>query len=119
MILAIAFETLHFKQFAKYTNSNDNILVDESKILESFEEFPDLSLEFKILLEKYEVYKKETEEGNHGLTAQLWMIYIKMVNLYNLFSQSVQTSNFEHHLHFLKLINDLFFVFNNSNSKIH
>lgn len=93
-----------------------------SRLLESINSSPetynDLTSEPDSLskfLDSYETYCERTLNGDHGATAQYWMIYIQFIQLYHTFIRAVRTG--DHHLYIFTLpsIIRIFFAFNHQN----
>ena len=60
------------------------------------------SLDYTKLKEQYEQYTEKIRLGEHDSTAQFWMIYIDLIELYLLFSRACHTNDvplFVHCLH--------------------
>lgn len=67
------------------------------------------------ILEKYEQFKMQTLQGEHGKTAQYYMLYVKFIDYYLLLNTSIRTSNFEMYKIALSKIINLYFAFNQPN----
>jgi len=52
-------------------------------------------------MEQCEQYTEETRLGKHGATAQYWMVYIDLVELYLLFSRACRTNDLELYIYCL------------------
>ena len=111
-LLNLIMEILHYDSFLENIRSeshmsrhgqNSNLELIESK--EWVEEF-----------ENYMKYKKETEEGMHGKTAQYWIGYIILMNLYRLLVRSIREGDLPLYTFCLSQIRDLFFTFNQPNN---
>ena len=74
-----------------------------------------LSKELMTLIDDYNKFKENTRKGLNGLTAQYWMIYVELVDLYHNFSCGTRSGNIELYVHSLELITDIFFCSNLSN----
>ena len=75
----------------------------------------ELSKELLNVLSHYDSFKKDTEDGKHGLTAQYWIGYIQMVHLYHEFSRSIREGDLELYIYCLPQISKYFFAFNHVN----
>ncbi|CAG5017438.1 unnamed protein product [Parnassius apollo] len=64
------------------------------------------------LLKNYKEFREETLRGGHGRTAQYYLQYTELVNLYLRFSRSIRCSNFELYLDSISKMCDYFFAFN-------
>ena len=112
-LLASAMELLHFKFFLSRVGTNNSdilnlvreeisqIFNDSSSIHNTDFDGTSLSKEMKELLEDYEKFKDKTRRGEHGLTAQFWLIYIDLIRTYHNFSRSTRTGNFELYIYIL------------------
>lgn len=67
------------------------------------------------ILSTYLQYQEETLNGNHGRTAQFFMIYINLVNYYLTFTRSIRTGDFELYKYIIPKLRNLFFIFNQQN----
>ena len=110
-LLSLTMEILHYDSFLENIGSeshmsrhrqNSNLELIESK--EWVEEF-----------ENYMKYKKETEEGVHGKTAQYWIGYVILMNLYRLLVRSIREGDLPLYTFCLSQIRDLLFTFNQPN----
>ena len=70
------------------------------------------------LFELYEIYKKETLEGNYGKTAHFYMIHINLIDYYFMLNSSIRTANFESFLYVLTKLSNLLFIFNLQNYSV-
>ncbi|CAH0555054.1 unnamed protein product [Brassicogethes aeneus] len=64
------------------------------------------------ILEGYKQFREITLQGGHGKTAQYYLQYTELVNIYLRFSRSIRCSNFELYLNSISEICDYFFAFN-------
>lgn len=64
------------------------------------------------ILEDYKQYRETTLQGGHGKTAQYYLLYSEMINIYHRFSRSIRCSNLELYLNSIFEICDYFFAFN-------
>lgn len=64
------------------------------------------------LLEDYKKFREVTLQGGHRKTAQFYLQYTELVNLYLRFSRSIRCSNFELYLDSISEMCDYFFAFN-------
>ena len=80
-------------------------------------DFDDISLlkEMRDLLQDYEKFKDETRSRLHGLTAQYWLTYIDLIDIYHNFSRTTRTGNFKLYVYSLQMMSNLFFTFNQPN----
>ena len=110
-LLSLTREILHYDSFLENIGSESHMsrqrqnsdleLIESKKWVEEFE--------------NYMKYKKETEEGMHGKTAQYWIGYVILMNLYRLLVHSVREGDLLLYTFCLSQISDLFFTFNQPN----
>lgn len=114
-ILSLAFKILHFERFIQdndieFTNEMKKYLLDFISIRSTT---PIISNNNLIdLLNNYEAYKEKTLHGEHGKTAQFYIIYTTFVDYYLMFSSSIRTANFKLFKFVLPKLANLFFTFN-------
>ena len=111
-LLSLSMEILHFKQFLKSKNMNNSEDIENLIKDIQFNTLPD---QLKELLKEYEIYREDTANGKHGLTAKFWIGYVNIVKLYRLFNRSVRTGDFQLYLYCLPKLSEYFFVFNHLN----
>ncbi|XP_011858812.1 PREDICTED: uncharacterized protein LOC105556339, partial [Vollenhovia emeryi] len=117
-MISLAISILHFKRFLR--ESNLEITEDIIKYLGNFCKNPTRTpvIDYPPLLEiteKYEKYREQTLNGEHGKTPQFFMIYANLIEYYLLFNASIRTANFELFKHMLPKITNLFFALNQPN----
>ena len=107
--------TLHFRSFLTQNDSLPDALLDELRhlneerspeVLKAFEK----STVFHEAMETYERYTAETRLGDHGSTAQFWITYIDLVELYLLFSRVCHTNDIDLFIYCLGKMCYLFFA---------
>lgn len=117
-LLCLALENLHFDSFIEQCDID---IPDDSKVyLKTFNDDkatnPIIAHDNLIsLFEKYVEYKNKTLIGEHGKTAQFYMIYINLVNHYFMLCRSIRTGNIELFKFILPLIANVFFAMNQPN----
>ncbi|GFW82708.1 uncharacterized protein TNCV_3492801 [Trichonephila clavipes] len=67
------------------------------------------------VLSAYQKLVEETRQGEHGKTAQFYLIYIKLVNYYITLSRSIRMGDFEMFKYVIPKITNLFFAVNQPN----
>lgn len=118
-MLALAFETLLFRQFMK-KNENVDLVVLELRMdvppnkKEDVDRICD-SAPFKELFEEFEKFKIEAESGQLGPTAQFWAMYIRYIQIYHIVERSVRETDIDLFITMLTPIIDLFFATNRLN----
>lgn len=63
----------------------------------------------------YANFVVETQSGEHGKTAKFYMEYVRLIDLYHLFSRSIRTNDIPLFVYCLPDIATLFFTFNHPN----
>ena len=111
-LLTQAMKRLHFKQFvemcplpddfvSQLTALNSNLSPDA---LDNFEN----SIVYSNVMQMYEEFTEKTRLGQHGKTAQYWIMYTDLVSNYLLFSRSVRTNDLDLFIYSLGEICPLF-----------
>ena len=117
-LLALAMEILHFKSFLQ-TQQDMKIaeqIQSELTTLHSDDRSEhEVSKEVDDIMNDYFAYVHDTENGKHGLTAQYWLGYIKMIQLYHTFIRSIRTGDLQLYIYCLPLLANYFFTFNHPN----
>ncbi|GFW09601.1 hypothetical protein TNCV_3997071 [Trichonephila clavipes] len=67
------------------------------------------------VLSAYQTFVEETRQGEHGKTAQFYLIYIQLVNYYITLSRSIRMGDFEMFKYVIPKITNLFFAVNQPN----
>ena len=119
-LLGVAFEILHFESYlSKVSNTEEVIETIESELdivrHNTFVESYISSKEFSDIEQGYKQYLADTESGVHGKTAQYWIMYVNMINLYHEFIRSIRIGDIELYTYCLPKIGNLFFAFNHPN----
>ena len=120
-LLAVTMEILHFRFFQQSLSEQDLQAVEylkEALVLnKNGKELKEneLSSDVRKLLNKYELFSKQTRTGKHGLTAQFWMGYIEMLHLYHEFSRSFRNGDLDLYIYCLPHLASYFFSFNHQN----
>ena len=109
---------LHLNLFLEETDTDLDLLgTDLHMFFSNKSDFSFQELPSKItdLYYVYQDFSNETKSGKHGLTAQFWMQYMHMIELYHQLSRSIREGDFELYIHTLPKISSYFFVFNQPN----
>lgn len=117
-MMALGLQILHFRSFLKQKNiqiSDD--IIEEIERLQNCQtsSFFIHNESLKDLCNEYAIYEQQTLNGDHGKTAQFYMIYIKLVHHYLQLSRSIRIGDFQLYLDTLPKIINLFFVLNHQN----
>lgn len=120
---ALAFKKLHFESFLKSyenkTHTGKLYLNEVAEILESASSEPENSdfttFALKDILEHYDLYTQETLNGAHGKTATFVMIYVWLIELYQLHERAIRTSDLNLYIYAGYEMCALFFTFNHQN----
>ncbi|GFV43900.1 hypothetical protein TNCV_1530741, partial [Trichonephila clavipes] len=67
------------------------------------------------VLSAYQKFVEETRQGEHGKTAQFYLIYIQLVNYYITLSRNIRLGDFEKFKYGIPKITNLFFAVNQPN----
>ncbi|XP_050505694.1 uncharacterized protein LOC126883969 [Diabrotica virgifera virgifera] len=67
------------------------------------------------IFEDYAQFKKDTLQGNHGKTPQIFMMYIQLIDYYLMLEFSIRTANFDIYKYVLEKMTNIFFAFNHQN----
>lgn len=116
----LALQILHFREFCRKKNFE---IENDQGILDTLQEFQANKISGSVIednylldvLKQYSEYQKETLEGNHGKTAQYYMIYSKLIDNYLILQRSIRSGDFELFKYILPQITNLFFIFNQPN----
>jgi len=117
-MLALAFEILLFRRFMLEYEYADLVQLELQNFqFKTREEIDDVcnSAMFVHLFEHFEKYKRDTESGALGKTAQFWAMYIQYVQLYHLLERAVRETDVNLFIATLTPITELFFVTNRHN----
>lgn len=114
---ATALQILHFKEFLSAKELPLDDIIKDLQILQKTNSLENVSLPNNLqeLLEEYEKYYQQTENGSHGATAKYWITYISFVKLYLEFSRSIRTGDFDLYVYSLPQIASLMFSMNHQN----
>lgn len=118
-IAHVGFKILHFKEFLKRHNSTELKtttmelikLLDDERLLG----LNAISLELKELLQHYDVFCKQTLNGDHGFTAKYTFTYVQFIDYLKLFQRSIRTNDVALYEYSLYQINAIFFSFDHHN----
>ena len=121
-LLALGMQCLHFETFLQLQDDSQEVLESIKKGIQSYKSVKCItetgfieSKELEDVLSKYLKFVKDTEEGRHGKTAQFWMNYIQMIQMYHTFTRSIRTGNFDIYTAILPEISNYFFALNHHN----
>ncbi|GFW32110.1 uncharacterized protein TNCV_2601361 [Trichonephila clavipes] len=124
-LMALGLQMLHFDHFLKMDNIEYNFLKKEvmedllhyQEVIDSYSSMP-IELPnnvLSIVLSAYQKFVEETRQGEHGKTAQFYLIYIQVVNYYITLSRSIRMGDFEMFKYVIPKITKLFFAVNQPN----
>lgn len=115
-IFAASLQVLHFRAYLQANNicidqlTNELKMIQKQKLIEV-----NYSKNLMEILDGYDHYYHETEEGLHGATAKYWITYVNLIKLFQEFSRSIRTGDFELYVSCLPQIATLMFYFNHQN----
>ncbi len=69
---------------------------------------------FNDLMNKYDKFLQDTDRGLHGATAQYWMMYIDLVELYVLFSQAIRINDLDLYIYCFAEMSNIMFALNHT-----
>lgn len=117
-ILALAFETLHFRKFLEdYENTDEFITwLDNCSLTTA----GDLETAMKASIfvacsEEYRAYTKLTRDGRHGATPQFWMMYVDYIHTFHELERAIRTNDIDLYIQALNPVIGLFFAANHVN----
>ena len=97
-ILSVCMQILHFKEFLAQQSDEFLYLTLQHEIAKfnavSNASIREISKELTKILESYERFQLDSSDGNHGKTAQYWIGYVDLVDLYHQFSRSIRSGDF-------------------------
>lgn len=122
-VAALSLKILHFKAFLKLYEADvqaDQMHLHE--VIEILEEdninlrTTDIALPIlKDFLDRYNSFTEETRNGKHGRTAQFALMYVDLIELYQLLERGIRTSDVQLYNYAIHEICALFFAFNHQN----
>ena len=120
VLLALAIQMLHFKCFfAEHCPLPESFVKQLKKLqddpspdaLKAFENSP----EYVQVMQMYEEFTEKTRTGEHGTTAQYWIMYMDLVELHQLFSHATRTNDLDLFIYCLGEMCSMFFATNHPN----
>lgn len=117
-LLYLALDNLHFESFVEQCNVELPNEIKDYLLKFSTEQSTNPTItddELISLFDRYEQYKKQTLNGEHGKTPQFYMIYMNLISHYFMLCRSIRTGNIELFKYILPKISNLFFTFNQPN----
>lgn len=119
-LLALAIQILHFKFFlADHGDLPESFMkqlhqLHDEPSPESLEKFESSTVYMEVMT-KYGEFVEKSRSGDHGATAQYWMMYVDLVSLHQLFSHATHTSDLDLFVYCLGEMCSIFFVTNHPN----
>lgn len=110
-IISVAIQILHFERFSNDENIelNDEVNIFLKAFKNKRSHYPTIDhSDVKQLFNKYEKYKQETMNGDHGKTPQYFMIYVQLIDYCFMLNTAIRTSNLELFQYVLPKITNLF-----------
>ena len=122
LLISAALQTLHFEAFLKTQDSR----VSKQEIIEYLRSINcdggnvtsfihSVPVEIDELQLNYAKYSQLTLLGEHGPTAQFWMIYIRMMDVQRKLTRAVRTQDHRLFIQIIPQVINVFFVFNHQN----
>ncbi|GFU57924.1 uncharacterized protein TNCV_3145091 [Trichonephila clavipes] len=121
--MALGLKMLHFDNFLDNIEYNflEEQVIDDllhyEEVINSHSSIP-IELPNNVLsrvLSAYQKFVEETRQGEHGKTAQFYLIYIQLVNYYITLSRSIRMGDLEKFNYVIPKITNLFFAVNQQN----
>lgn len=118
-LLSVALQSLLLETFISSNELEPSLIIDNlTEILSNKVECTNplnLSTTLQDIVRKYQDYLEKISAGEYGKTAQFYLQYIELVNLYFRFSRSIRTNDFDLYIDSLYSMANWFFVFNQQN----
>ena len=112
-ILGLALEILHFQVFIDSYDEKDELKAMTDKLSITSRDDLEVVLASEVFIpcaSSYTTYTKKTRSGEHGVTAQFWIMYIDYIDHYHSLERAIGTNNID-----LTPIINLFFSTNHVN----
>ncbi|GFX70054.1 uncharacterized protein TNCV_4614921 [Trichonephila clavipes] len=122
-LMALGLKMLHFDHFLdniEYNFLKEQVIDDLLHYQEVIDSHSSMPIElpnnvFSRVLSAYQIFVEETRQGEHGKTAQFYLIYIQLVNYYITLSRSIRMGDFQMCKYVIPKITNLFFAVNQPN----
>ncbi|XP_031341089.1 uncharacterized protein LOC116169200 [Photinus pyralis] len=111
-LLATAIQRLHLESYFEKYGIDSTALIPS---LENVESLDNLPADIDDMLNNYETYYKDTENGLYGKTAKYWITYVSLIKIYQRFARSIRTGDFELYVSCLPKIASVMFAMNHHN----
>ena len=111
IILSAAIHGLHLEQFFEHNGIHENFINE----LESWKNDELESDRFKHLFEKYVTYMEETMVGSNGKTADFWINYAYLMDIYLILHRAMKMNDTQLFENVFFKINSIFFSTNHQN----
>lgn len=121
--VALSLKILHFERFLEeYSTLSHDLKLDLNEIIEilcrdtNHPHANEITLfELKDVLVRYEAFKKKTLNGDHGHTAKYALLYVRFIELYQLFERAIRTSDLDLYIYSAYSMCAIFFTCNHQN----
>ena len=117
-ILGLALEILHFQVFIDSYDENDELKAMTDKLSLTSREDLEVVLASEVFIRcvsSYTTYTEKTRSGEHGVTAQFWIMYIDYIDHYHSLERAIRTNNIDLYIYSMTPIINLFFSTNHVN----
>lgn len=119
-LVSLALQTLHFESFYNSLNISQEKQTEIMNYLTEFKNSKSIDVmitndSISEIFIKYEEHCKKTLQGEHGKTAQFYMIYINLIDYYLMLNRSIRLPDFKLFKYILTQIASIFFIFNQQN----
>ena len=99
-ILGLALEILHFQVFIDSYDEKDELKAMTDKLSLTSRDDLEVVLASEVFIRcvsSYTTYTEKTRSGEHGVTAQFWIMYIDYIDHYHSLERAIRTNNNIHH----------------------
>ena len=93
LLLSAALQGLYFKKFIDDVNDGRSVIAELTEWSEKDDKKPSESL--LNFVKKYHNYTEKTLTGGQGKTAQFWMSYCKLAELYLIMHRAVKSNDID------------------------
>lgn len=117
-ILGLALEILHFQAFIVSYDEEDELKAMTDKLGQCSPDDLEALMASEVFIRcvsAYKTYTEKTRSGEHGVTAQFWMMYIDYIHHYHTLERAIRTNDINLYIYSVTPIIDLFFVTNHVN----
>ena len=117
-ILGLALEILHFQVFIDSYDEKDELKAMTDNMSLTSRDDLEVVLASEVFIRcvsSYTTYTEKTRSGEHGVTAQFWIMYIDYIDHYHSLERAIRTNNIDLYIYSMTPIINLFFSTNHVN----